>query len=160
MKTIKLIAIMSMAIINLFSQTNFQGGIYNDTQWTKENSPYIITGDVVVFPDKTLSIQSGVEVRFNGNYFLEIRGILNSIGSDTSRIVYTSNTENPNRGEWVGIKIKNSQGAKASFEYCDFSYAQYANRVECCWEGGPIYFKYCTFDNNYYAIYHNLNTLY
>ena len=152
MRKFKLIAIMSMAIMSLYSQTSFQGGIYSDTQWTKDNSPYIITGDVVVFPDKTLTIQPGVEVRFNGYYFLEIRGTLNSTGTATSRIVYTSNLENPDKTDWVGIRIKNNQGAKASFECCDFSHAEYANIVDCCWEGGPIYFKNCTFDNNYYAM--------
>lgn len=144
---------MSLAMLNLFSQTYFEGGIYNDTEWTAENSPYIITGDVVLFPDKTLTIQPGVEVKFNGYYFLEIRGILISIGTDSSRIVYTSNLSTPNKSDWEGIKIKNNQGARASFEYCDFLYAEYANSVECCWEGGPIYFKNCIFDNNYFALY-------
>ena len=151
----KLIIVFYISILvtlNTFSQTFFQGGIYSDTQWLKSNSPYIITGNVVVFPGKILTIDPGVEVKFDGNYFLEIRGILQSIGSNGSRIIYTSNASNPQKGDWVGIKIKNEQGAKASFEYSDFIYSENASSVECCWDGGPIYYKNCTFENNHFAM--------
>jgi hypothetical protein len=152
MKKLELTLLMSLAVLILSSQTNFEGGIYSDTEWTVDNSPYIITGDIVLFPDKILTIQPGVEVKFNGHYFFEIRGILISIANDSSRIVYTSNLPNPDKGDWEGIKIKNNQGARASFEHCEFSYAENANNVECCGEGGPIYFKSCKFDNNYFAL--------
>jgi len=152
MKTFKSILFLSLLSASLFGQTYFQGGIYSNTTWTKANAPYIITGDVVVFPDKTLTIEPGVEIRFSGYYFLEIRGILVAVGSDTDRIAFTSDAVNPVANDWYGVKIKNTQGAKASFEYCDFSYAECANEVECCWNGGPIYFKNCRFENNTYAM--------
>jgi hypothetical protein len=152
MKTFSLFIITSLIGINLFSQTYFQGGIYNNTEWTKLNSPYIITGDVVLFPDKTLTIQPGVEIRFDGFYFLEIRGTLISIGTETDRISYKSNASTRNKSDWDKLKLKTNQGAKASFEYCDFSDAETANEVDCCWGGGPIYFKNCKFENNVYAM--------
>jgi hypothetical protein len=152
MKTLTFTLVLALFGLNLFSQTNFQGGIYSDTQWTKDKSPYVITGDVVVFPDKTLTIESGVEIKFNGNYYIEIRGILISIGNITSPISFTSNLGSPQKGDWVGLKIKNNQGAKASFEYCNFSFAYAANDVECCWKGGPIYFRNCKFESNINAM--------
>jgi hypothetical protein len=152
MKTFSLFIISSLIGINLFSQTYFQGGIYNNTEWTKLNSPYIITGDVVLFPDKTLTIQPGVEIRFDGFYFLEIRGTLISIGTETDRISYKSNTSTRNKSDWDKVKLKTNQGAKASFEYCNFSDAETANEVDCCWGGGPIYFKNCKFENNHSAM--------
>lgn len=152
MKTFSLLIIASLISINVFSQTYFQGGIYNNTEWTKLNSPYIITGDVVLFPDKTLTIQPGVEIRFDGFYFLEIRGTLISIGSETDRIIYASNLATHNKSDWNRVKLKTNQGAKASFEYCDFLDAEAANEVDCCWGGGPIYYKNCKFENNHYAM--------
>jgi hypothetical protein len=152
MKKINLLLIIGFICTTMFGQTNFQGGIYSDAVWTKQNSPYIITGDVVLFPGKTLTIEPGVEVKFNGSFFLEIRGILNSIGSDTARITYTKTQTPPPDSNWIGIKIMNNQGAKASFEYSDLSYAYNAIYVECCGEGGPIYFKHCNFDHNDYVL--------
>jgi hypothetical protein len=51
----------------LLAQTNFSGGIYSNTTWTKANSPYVLTGSVVVFPGKTLTIQPGVVVQMQSN---------------------------------------------------------------------------------------------
>ena len=45
------------------AQTNVQGGIYANTTWTLANSPYVMTGSIVVFPGKTLTIQPGVVVK-------------------------------------------------------------------------------------------------
>ena len=148
MKTIIITLAVSLISFNIFGQTYFQGGIYNDTEWLLENSPYIITGDVVLFPGKTLTIQPGVHVKFDGYYFLEIRGTLVAVGNESNRIVFTSNKTNPNKDDWYGIKTKNNQGASANFEYCDFSFAKTVNDVDCCFEGGPIDFRNCKFSNN------------
>ena len=67
-----------------FSQTSVSGGIYQNTTWTAAGSPYIVTGSMVVFPGKTLTIEPGCEVRFTADYsfntgnflYLEIRGTL------------------------------------------------------------------------------------
>lgn len=152
MKTFKSLLFLSLLSASIYGQTYFQGGIYSNTTWTKANDPYIITGDVVLFPEKKLTIEPGVEVRFSGYYYLEIRGELVSIGTDINHIVFTSNAVVPGMSDWYGIKIKNSQGAKASIEFCDFSFAEYATYVECCWDGGPIYFKNCKFENNLFAM--------
>jgi len=42
------------------SQTTVSGGIYSNTTWTLANSPYVITGNIVVFPAATLTIEPGV----------------------------------------------------------------------------------------------------
>ncbi|UZO80616.1 T9SS type A sorting domain-containing protein [Aquimarina sp. ERC-38] len=134
------------------SQTNISGGIFSNTTFDIANSPYIVTDNVVLFPDVQLTIEPGVEIKFNTGKQMEIRGELIAIGNMTSRIVFTSNNTPPSRGDWNGIKIKNSLGAKASFEYCDFSYATSSNNTECCWDGGPIYYKNSRFDNNQSAM--------
>ena len=36
--------------------------------WTVANSPYVVTGDIFVQNGESLTIESGVEVRFYGNF--------------------------------------------------------------------------------------------
>lgn len=150
---LKLIILFCLGILNLSSQTPFQGGIYSDTEWTLANSPYIITGDVAIFPNITLTVEPGVEIKFDGYYTFEIRGILISIGTSNNRIQYTSNMSSPNKGDWNALRIKDGFGAHANFENCNFLYADYAFLVDCCDGDGSIFFRNCIFDNNDAAIY-------
>ena len=74
MKLIKIslsvLLLIPFLVSGLLAQTEFEGGIYNNVTWTKENSPYIITGNVVVFPDKILTVEPGVKITFTGDYYL------------------------------------------------------------------------------------------
>ena len=45
--------------------TDVSGAISVDTTWTLAGSPYVVVGDVTVEPDITLTIEPGVQVRFN-----------------------------------------------------------------------------------------------
>lgn len=141
-----------MIVFISFGQTEFSGGIYNNTKWKKENSPYLITGDVAIFPDVTLTIEPGVKIMFNGSYYFEIRGILMAIGTTTDSIVFSSNRAVPQKKDWIGTKLSNVKNAKACFEYCEFSYADIANEVECCWDADEIYFHNCKFHSNNVAM--------
>src|SRR5688572_33353621 len=88
------------------AQTNVSGGIYANATWTKANSPYIVTDTVVVFPGVTLTIEAGVEVRFENDKMLEIRQAkLIAQGTNTDSITFTSNSSSPTPGIWSGIQI-------------------------------------------------------
>lgn len=50
----------------LDEETYVSGVIDIDTVWTEEHSPYIVTGDVIVERNATLTIQPGVEAPFDG----------------------------------------------------------------------------------------------
>ncbi len=97
----------------------------------KVNSPYLVTSDLVISPDGTITIEPGVDIRFADGAKLEVRGTLLANGTLTDSITFTSNTSTT-QGSWIGIDIRNSQGGNATFRFCEFRYAQGAIIEECC----------------------------
>jgi hypothetical protein len=76
------------------------GLISADTAWTLINSPYVVTGNVLVNSGVTLTIEPGVIVKFNGNYYLQVEGTLIARGTTAQTITFTSNQPNPAPGDW------------------------------------------------------------
>jgi hypothetical protein len=85
-------------------QTTASGIIETDTSWSIEHSPYIVTGDIVVKRNATLTIQPGVEVRFDGFYGLTVQGTL--IADGTAGVQQLKeNPENIAIGQSIEVKI-------------------------------------------------------
>ncbi len=104
------------------AQTNVSGGIYANTTWTLAGSPYTVTGNVVVFPGFTLTIEPGVMVKFDAGVQLEIRqaGLI-AMGTNADSISFTSNTS-LTAGSWNSIYL-NGGAMTSKFNYCNFRYA-------------------------------------
>jgi hypothetical protein len=135
------------------AQTVVSGGIYTNTTWTQTNSPYIVTGDIVLFPDMTLTIEPGVSVQFDGFYKLEIRGKLVAIGTANDSIRFVSNTSQ-NIAAWKGVDVLNSsQNASGFFDHCVFRHGAAAVAIECCWGNNSTYIKNSFFSVNDIGVY-------
>jgi hypothetical protein len=65
------------------------GVIASDTTWTNANSPYTLTGNVLVNNGATLTIQSGVTVNLNNNYMM-VNGTLVARGSSHEKIYFNN----------------------------------------------------------------------
>jgi hypothetical protein len=70
---------------NVEAQTQVNGIITQDTTWTKTNSPYTFSGNVLVNKGVTLTVQSGVTVNLDG-YYLMVNGTLMLKGNSTDKV--------------------------------------------------------------------------
>ena len=150
------------------AQTPVEGGIYNNTTWTLDASPYIVTGSIVVFPGKILTIEPGCVVKFmadssfnTGNFkYLEIRGTLNAMGTPNNPIVFTSTDTSDGFYNWMGIRIKGSQGGTFQLNNFELHNSWYGLHNDIVEPGTQYSFTNCRFINNNYAIQLNADMSY
>ena len=92
------------------------------TTWTLANSPYLLTGDILVPNTSKLVIQPGVEVRFKpvtddlaggtdpNRIEIHVEGQVNAQGTATDSIRFISNGDVPASGDWYGL-VQNFNGS-------------------------------------------------
>ncbi len=97
------------------SDTNVSGAISANTTWNLAGSPYIVIEDVTINAGITLTVESGVTVKFQNDRSLIIYGTISAIGTSAQRISFTGTTQEPDW--WKKILVKFA-GA-ATFDYCD-----------------------------------------
>jgi hypothetical protein len=115
--------------------TNVGGPITSNTTWTKANSPYIVTSNLLVSEGVTLTIESGVVVKFELDKLMQIDGELIAKGTDLEPIVFTSNKISPAPGDWSSIKFTD-KNVDAQYDengsYLSGSIMQYCILEYCC----------------------------
>jgi hypothetical protein len=72
---------------------------------TKANSPYIITGDITIPANDSLTLSPGVELLFSGHFKMNVYGQLKAMGSEADSIYFK--TMHPD-SLWGGIRIMES----------------------------------------------------
>jgi Secretion system C-terminal sorting domain len=139
------------------AQTPVSGGIYANTTWTLANSPYILTGNIVVFPGATLTIEPGVEVRVTevgpittNQISLEVRGSLVAVGAPGQQIVFRAANDTTGIAVWRGIDVKSNQGGQANLAYVTLNNAYFTVTYENILTY-PIVLEGCSFNYNTYG---------
>jgi hypothetical protein len=79
---------VSVSPIPVNAATTFSGVINSDTIWTLANSPYSLTGNVLVNQSATLTVEPGVTVNTN-DYYIRVDGTLNAQGTNDNKITLT-----------------------------------------------------------------------
>ena len=169
MKKLFMVTLLLTLSVSLYAQTNVSGGIYSNTTWTKANSPYLVTSELVIFD--SLTIEPGVTVLFDSKVKINVRGTLTAIGTKTDSIIFVNSQAKAN---WSGIYILGTlnakycifEGADTAVNYVDtISFCSFINNSVGVYYGGG--FDSCSFTNNVTAIsnpglvknsYFNLNT--
>ncbi|MFC2137225.1 right-handed parallel beta-helix repeat-containing protein [Bacteroidota bacterium] len=132
---------------NFSSKITVEGNVYGN--WTKDNSPYVITNDITIPDDSTLTIEPGVIVVFAGYYYLQIDGTLKAEGLENDSILFTIIDNNgfsdmyDTTGGWQGIIISGSNDLlddndSSILKYCIFEYAK-GTSYRGWADGGALY---------------------
>ena len=106
--------------------TEHEGNITADETWWASGNPHIITGDVSVNGNATLTIKPGCIIKFDPD--VELYGGYGSAGSiiaegtPDSLITFTSNVASPSPGDWKSVSIWDNGMNTASFKHCVFEY--------------------------------------
>ena len=101
-------------LLSILLSTEVSGVI--EGQWTLENSPYEVTGDITISPYTSLTIDPGVEVIFMGPYEMEVNGEIHADGTEELPIIFSGY----NGDLWLGLDLHYSTSL-SSFSWCNFS---------------------------------------
>ncbi len=121
---------------NAISQTYVSGSVQG--VWTKENSPYIVTDDLLIDSGNSLVIEPGVVVKFNGYFEVEVRGVFRAQGTEVDSIIFTVKNSNTT---WNGFYF-NISDSIAVFKYCRIEYASADRNIKDAWRdyyGGAVF---------------------
>jgi len=142
--------VLSFLCFSSFASTNVSGIISGNVTWTKANSPYIVTGNLLVDSTCHLTIEPGVEVR-GGKFNFYIDGALSANGTSSDNITFTSNTQNDT---WYGLAFRKKHITDTCFfNFCKFLHA--GNKSLGCAsikiDSRSIMVKNCVFDSGSYC---------
>jgi hypothetical protein len=144
--------------------TNVSGSLQSDTTWTLGGSPYVVTGDVTVSGTEsttvTLTIEAGVEVRFNQYRNLNVgsgsnKGALRVLGTEQSPVLFTSNQDTKTRGWWGNVGFRSSTDETVTLmEHVTVEYGGYGNQGDIYVNGSSPTMRNCTVqDSSNYGLY-------
>lgn len=145
--------VCSTILLQIFCQTPVSGGIYNNTTWYASNSPYIVTGDVAIYPGNTLTVEAGTMIKFDQDKRLIVRGTLLLNGEPKETIILTSNKQNPAMSDWVGIVIENDQGGNVIGTNAHGEYAERFMEIMYYSDNQPINLKNSVINDCNFAFY-------
>jgi hypothetical protein len=106
---------------NVFDAIYVRNQNVNTGTWLDHGVPYVLGGNTTINDLETLTINPGVEVSFNGNFYLRVNGGLVANGTDANHIVFSSNQTVPAKGDWNRIYFNVAESS--SLSYCEFLYA-------------------------------------
>jgi len=120
-----------LVFFDTYSQTNISGTVSGI--WSKEKSPYLVSGDLNIPINENLIIEPGVKIIFQGHYKFDIIGQLLALGNRNDSIIFTvndtlgfSNSAIPD-GSWNGINFIQETIKYNLINCCIFEFAKGLN---------------------------------
>jgi len=110
------------------------GTLTGNTTWTQPGSPYLVAGHVSVPIGVTLTVDPGVQVRFDttppASHSIVVQGSIVSVGRPDLKVTYTSDDPFPDRNDWVSILLDGSAGSV--IEWSEFSWGSTTIDIRQC----------------------------
>ena len=85
----KIIFLLLLIVQDRVASTSLGGDITADTNLTLNGSPYLVSQDLIVAENATLTVQPGVQLHFAAGVALRVKGSLQAKGNPRERIVFT-----------------------------------------------------------------------
>lgn len=138
------------------------------------SSPYRVTGDLTVLAGENLTIEPGVELRFDGLFKFVVLGHLEAIGTPEANIVFTSGQGSLGAGDfgqWRAIIFdtgdREASGDTSVLAYCQVKFGAvwdstqrypdstglWQNGAVMCWNSSPTIRNCNVLFNGYHGIY-------
>ncbi len=178
MKKFSFILIILFTFFLIVSAIEVGGHLTEDTTWSPENNPYLVTSGVYVDSDVTLTILPGTIIKFNADYyddlgddqfyfhsgeepiakFIRVEGKIIAEGTEQDSIIFTR-MQDVEYYHWGTIYLP--EGApKSSFRHCVFEFSAFTGfslweqprAAIAMWNGSAMIDK-CDFIDNDTAIY-------
>jgi hypothetical protein len=120
MKNIIFLVVLFAVMGRMSAQTNVSAGAVSGT-WQKSGSPYRVNGNVYVASGQKLIISSGVVVEFQGNFKMDVWGVIQALGKAKDTVVFTAKDKT---NGWTGIWVHKQAAGNDSiiFDYCKIEY--------------------------------------
>jgi parallel beta-helix repeat protein len=118
-----------------------------DTIWTQLDSPIWVEGHLGIPLGVDLTIEPGVEIRFNGNYTIWVDGNFTSLGTPANGINFKSNGTVPGYKDWFKIRVN----ATSMFEVSHTDFQNAFTAVELMGRDGDT-FSNTSFSNSFIGI--------
>lgn len=122
MKTKLFTFIAICTAVAMFSQTTVPEGPIEGT-WTLSGSPYLIEGTTTIENGKTLTIEPGVLVEWQGSYTMWVEGRILAQGTETDTIVFTAADTAAGFRSIRFIDTPNTNDT-SQFKFCSFKYGR------------------------------------
>jgi len=117
--SLKLTAVLSLLALQCLRAETVVSGTVQTSEWTEAESPYRVTGNVVVPEDAVLTIQPGVTVSLEPGKSLVVLGTLIAGGTVERPIVLRPNAEG---GTWGGVLFL-GEAASGQIEHLELTRA-------------------------------------
>lgn len=125
--------------IGSLAQTNLSSHFSANTTLTVANSPYVVTTSLNVNDGVKLTIEQGVEMRFNAGVYLQVYGTLEATGAK-----FTANGSTT-KGFWDGIYVSYQYSSAVGNVTLDNCTVEYASNVSS--RNGQLTLKNSTLNN-------------
>lgn len=111
---------LALSAFPIIAQTELSGTITKDSTLVLASSPYLISSSLAVQNGYTLTIESGVTIKFGTSSNLYILGTMNA-----TNVIFTSANESPAPGNWGQIQTGDySNSGSVNLTDCKINYAQ------------------------------------